>query len=217
MEKVYIFLLIFVVININAQEKDEWYVNTNEYYFGIYLPINYIELLEKTKNNYTSLNNNKNYHDILIVEKNRIASNSQFHDGYAIKNEEAKYFKFYEENKIKYIIDQNNIKYKCISNTTENYYEIVCNFVAKIIFNGINEVKIINNEINISKIGKQNYKINLDPVLIDGNANLILVNYGLDEWIYLEITNNEYIFYEMERDDFLGIKKTNKIRYKIIP
>jgi len=183
--------------------------NIPEQFFGVYLPINFIKFLQKTKNFSLAMNQNwdggrSDYHDLLIVTKNRIASNAGFHDGYAISARDAEYFKFivcyqYHNNySQRIIIDGNGFQYKKISQNTENAFDVIANFIGEVIFSEAIErdkVELRGNNVYIIELNRE-FRIHLSTFIV-GDPNLTLV--GDRELLFLEIIDGRYIFYNTIR------------------
>ena len=76
----------------------------------------YIKALEETRNHSIAMHRNdkRQYHDILIVNKNEIYSNSKFHDGYAIKADEGRTYKFTRNGNNRTITDNKGYSYNRI-------------------------------------------------------------------------------------------------------
>jgi hypothetical protein len=105
-------------------------------FIGVYLPVEYIDSLNKTKNHSLSmhLNDRSRYHDVLSVNKNIIYSDLKFHDLYAIKATEVNLFQFLKNGEDLIIKDNNGYVYKKIGNDPFEYSDIVRTFVGKIVF-----------------------------------------------------------------------------------
>jgi hypothetical protein len=217
-----IFLLLTINLAVYGQVDNNFYISDiADEYLGVYLPIEYINSINLSRNHSTSMNLNREnkYRDILIVHKNIIYSNLKYHDGYAIPANEINYYSFYENDRGEQIIsDNHNYLYKKISSNIDNYSKTVENFIGKIILvdlcNIIDGIEFNDDFIILPFLQYQNYKIELDEVFIEKGANLILVNRSNDEWIYLVIDNDEYIFYQMYEKG-IGILKSDKIIYRI--
>jgi hypothetical protein len=224
MKKVFLSLLILFNLSIlNAREFDlNFLENIEEKYLGVYLPVNFIETLQNTKNFTVSLmaNNygngrNRLYHDILIVDKSkyRIWSNARFHDGYAIPFNEAEYYKFIERDNKILIIDNKGYEYIKISQNIENAYEFVDRFIAEIIFaDALKNKKILleNNYVIIAETGLK-YTVLLTQ-FVEGNPNLLLS--GNRQVLFLEIVDGKYFFFDAIRLNPMEFGKGNNIIYE---
>jgi hypothetical protein len=229
MKKYVTFIPMFVIsLNLFSQTiSQEYYLNNIEDDFiGVYLPTEYIDSLMETKNHSISmhLNNNRKYHDVLAVFKNIIYSNSKWHDQYAIKSSEGNLYSFEKvENNV--IIDNNGNSYKKIGDDPREYYSIVRNYVANIIFNDIFEKKICvyisDKEIVIPFLyfftGVDNYEINLDDMFYEKGSSILLYNRQQHEMVYLVIDGTNYLFYAMKYDDEGLYKNKSNILFTYKP
>ena len=224
MKKYFLFLLAFFKLFI--LDAQEWNINfledIDEKYLGVYLPVNFIELLQDSNNftlslmtNYDQKEKKRLYHDILIIDKNRnmIWSNARFHDGYAIKLDEAEKYKFIEKNNEILIIDNKEYEYLKISTDIENAYEIVDKFIAGVVFSkAIERRKVfLENDIVIIADTGLKYKMLLTQ-FVQGYPNIILR--GNQQEMYLEIIDGKYIFFDTIRLNPMYIGKGNNIIYE---
>ena len=209
MKKIFFPLLVFlIVINVSAQVSDNYHIdNIEEKHIGVYLPINFVESLENTKNFTISMRINKDiniiqyqrlYHDILIVDKDRnsIWSNVGFHDGYAIPANEAENYKFIDNGPETTIIDDNGYKYMRISRDIENAYTNAENYIGNIVLKeliGREKILLKENIINVLQYNL-NYRIDL---LYFEDVNLVLRNNDNDI-LALRITDDKYVAYKTE-------------------
>jgi hypothetical protein len=211
---VFSIILLFISGDIFTDE-DEFHLNDIDTKFiGIYLPVNYISSLNTTLNHYISLRLNKNryYHDILIVHKNKIYSNLEFNDGYAIRSKEAINYKFLDnENDIK-IMDSNNYEYIKISNEINDYGIIFSNYIGRIIFAKV----IFDNRIQFNgdrfSVNNQNIEFGINLYNFESTPNLVLVS--INEVLFLEIINNRYIIYKTRRVNAIEREKTGEIYFE---
>jgi hypothetical protein len=201
---------------------DPYYIkNIEEKYIGIYLPLEYINAIELTKNHSFSLNLNKerDYHDVLIVTEHYIYSDYKFADQYAIKSNEVREYNFFVNNDSEIIICDNNGKlYKKISEYIDDYYDRISYYIGKIILRSLN-VKQIGlfiggTDVHIPFLNNQIYEIILYEKGIYLWSNLVLKNKNNDEWIYLVIENDKYTFYKAEIKGLQKIK-SDEIIYEL--
>jgi hypothetical protein len=147
MKKLFLILsFIFCFYSVYGQADDPFHIDgIDEKYYGVYLPVEYLDSLNETKNHFLSLmlNSSQKYHDILIVGDRIIYSNLKYHDSYAIKANEALSYKFITGNGNTCIIDNNNYKYRRISIFYDAAYDVLGNYIAKIIFNDLNKNETI--------------------------------------------------------------------------
>ena len=113
-------------------------------FIGVYLPVEYIAILEATKNHSLAFQHNKKrpYHDVLIVNKNTIYSNAKWSDGYAIKASEGNLYQFVRVGTNRIIIDNNGYSYRKIGDYPPEAYNTARTFVKNIIFESLLEQNI---------------------------------------------------------------------------
>lgn len=88
--------------------------NIPDDFIGTYIPVQYDIILHTTRSHYKAMNSkNKNqYHDILLLNKNRCYSDAGFHDGYAIPTDQFKQYTFVTNNASKFLIDEKGYFFK---------------------------------------------------------------------------------------------------------
>ncbi|GHU94326.1 hypothetical protein FACS189479_06930 [Spirochaetia bacterium] len=229
MKKYIIFMPMFIIsLNLFAQKiSQEYYLNNIEDDFiGVYLPIEYINSLVKTKNHSISmhLNNSEKYHDVLAVNKNIIYSNLKWHDQYAIQSNEGNLYTYMKIENDNIIVDNNENSYKKIGDDPSQYSSIVRNYVGNIIFNDVVEKKIgvyiSDREIVIPFLyfftGVDNYEIILDDMFYEKGSSILLYNRQRDVMVYLVINGTNYLFYDMkeDNDDMFNVKSNILFTYK---
>lgn len=114
-------------------------------YYGTYIPVGFVENIEKTTSYTKALysNKNKTYHDILFVGKKGIYSDLKFHDGYKITD--LRNYKFYKNDSGTFVVDNNKNTYQAIFlGEREMYYLPFEKFVLKTMFKNFKEIKNIN-------------------------------------------------------------------------
>ena len=128
-------IMVVVLTNLFTQEieRDYYLEIIEDDFIGVYLPDEYIAILEKTKNHSLAMHHNDDskYHDILIVNKNIIFSDLKFHDGYAIKANEGNLYQFNRNGNNRTITDNNGYSYTRIGDNISEAYEITEIFVIK--------------------------------------------------------------------------------------
>lgn len=157
--------------------------DVSEEFLGTYIPMQYDNILISTRSHYDAmLSNEQQYYDILLLNKNICYSNIHFHDGYAILKEVFEDFRFIENTKGKFIIDNNGNSYRKISENVGNSgYVDFGSYVLAIIFEDVqalNDIVLNKNKIVIDRV---EYSIILDSVFFEtegvaiwlrGNGNL---------------------------------------------
>jgi hypothetical protein len=219
MRKIIFYCLIFINISIIKVQAIESYDIIDKKYIGIYLPTEYIRSVELTKNHSFSLglNRERGYHDVLIVMENIIYSDYGFCDQYAIKTDEASKFEYFIDSNNEILIrDNNGGIYKKISENIENYYMVVSDYIGKIILDGLFKLGLTVNQNNVYLpfLDNQNYEIVLYEKGIYLLSNIVLRNVNNEQWLYLNINDKKYTFYNGQING-LQIIRTNEIIYEI--
>jgi len=185
--------LIIMVIGLNsllAQDisRDYYLDIIEDDFIGVYLPMEYITILEETKNHSLAMHHNddRRYHDVLIVNKNGILSNAKFHDGYAIKTIEGNLYQFNRSGNDRIIIDAKGYSYKRIGDDPSQAYDIVDIFVMEIVFESLLKqnigVSILENEIIIPFLyfftGEDTFSVELDDMFREEGSSILLIGRG---------------------------------------
>jgi len=172
---------------------------------GVYLPIEYITLLERTKHNPQSwaFNIDNKSHDLLIVDFYSIIACDRIYDvNMNIYVWEITKYKFEcNDNEIILIDDKNN-RYKRISHDiydVEKYWESVCNFIGKVVLDELiksGDIILENDIIIFPALNNKRFRIQWQSFDPNNRRNLEFENItdSLED-ISLEIRSNEYIFY----------------------
>jgi len=218
MKKLLFSMVLIALTSLFAQEigKDYYLDIIEDDFIGIYLPVEYIKALEQTKNHSIAMHRNdkRQYHDILIVNKNIIRSDSKFHDSYAIKADEGKSYRFIRNGNDREIIDNNGYSYSKIANDPSQAYDITEIFVMKIVFESLlkqnNGVSILENKIKLPFLyfftGEDTFSVNLDDLFWEEGGSILLSGKGNHQFYFtlFVITDGvNYIFYE-EQDGRRG-------------
>ena len=179
----------------------EFNVEISEEFVGVYLPIEYIENISKNKNHSQAIHSeNAKYHNLLNVKNNIIYSDVKWHDGYAIKKIDNDNFKYLIEKNEHIIVDNNGYSYKMISKDTINAYNVIDEYIIKIILNNLilqNKIQLVGNIIVIN--GKQ-FEVCLDDMFFPKDNSLILFNREDKLYIGLKIIDKQYVFYKIISD-----------------
>ena len=146
----------------SQSKNNEFYLqNVPSAYIGTYIPVQYDNILKKTRSHYAALfSNDGNYHDVLYVQKHICYSDLRFHDGYAITAAEFNSYSFITKKSGMYIIDGNGNSYKKIG--ANHDYIDVCQYVVNLIFEDALQLKNVELTSNATIIIND---IEFDPVL----------------------------------------------------
>ena len=195
---------------------DEFFTESiGENFMGTYLPLRFIESLSDTRNFRTAiLANHETCHDILIVQRNRIFSNSGFMDGYAIPAAEIQYFEFIYDNHQLFIIDNNGHRYKRISNEIDISLPIVEYFIGNIIFAPLIDSCKINISGNVIFVVHLNRELRIFLSWYVDGANLELFETNVGR-LALTIENGNYIFYKTRAASPMHDEMTDEIAFEI--
>jgi hypothetical protein len=228
-----ILIIMFILLgNLFAQEIDRKYYldNIDDDFIGVYLPVEYIKALKETKNHSIAMhrNNKRQYHDILIVYKNIIRSNSKFHDSYAVEADEGKLYRFTRNGNERTIIDNNGYSYSRISNDPSQANSTTDIYIMKIVFESLlkqgNGVSIINDKIKLPFLyfftGEDTFTVVLDDLFWEEGGSLLLRGRGNRQFYFtlFMITDGvDYTFYEEKegRGPYSYKEDTPFFRYSI--
>ena len=175
---------------------------------GVYLPVEYITVLERTKHNprawafndYTD--DGLLMHDVLIVDFETVTASDRINDGESnISVWEIAHYQFeYVDNEI-ILIDNKNNRYRKISNDiydVENWWEVAGNFIGSIILDRLiqsGDIILEKNIVTFPALDNRKYAINVWAISED-TINLSFGSiYDYPDDLYLEIREDEYIFY----------------------
>jgi hypothetical protein len=223
MKNIFVFILVLVPLSIFTQNIDSMFLlNTiDNDFLGTYLPVEYINSLNETKNHSISMHLNRNmYHDVLSVEKNIIYSNARWHDQYAIPSAEGNIYQFIRNGEERIIVDNNGYSYRKIGDNSTSYYNNVRTFTANIVFKEAIEhgigIKISGRNITIPFLyfflNEDTFEIILDDMFFEKGANILLYDRGKSLMIYVSLNNFEYTFFEMtQRNIDIRIRAVNPI------
>ena len=173
-------------------------------FIGIYLSVEFITLLENTKNYIAAMHfiDDNGIETILAVTRDSISFD---HYAYEFPQNlsvwEIMKYKF-EYNNGYYIIDYNGNRYKKISDYIENWSDdIHRNYVTNIIMKELldqDEIILNENGFIILSLSNRQFRAMTHIYIFLDNANLYLVD-GSNNYYVLEIKNNEYIIYILDR------------------
>ena len=177
---------------------DEYDVEIQDQYLGVYLPVDYIENISENRNHSMAMHSaNATYHNFLNVTKNRIYSDLKWHDGYAIKKEENDLFQYSLDGQDCIITDTKGNKYKRISLDTEHAYQVIDDYISKIIIGPLidqDKIRIVNNKIEIAGTF---YEVILDDMFFPKDDNLLLYDRDNKIMLGLKISGKSYVFYKI--------------------
>jgi len=218
------FMMMVVLFNgVFAQEpgKDFRLEIIEDDFIGVYLPVEYIAILEATKNHSLAFqhNNEGRYHDVLIVNKNIIYSNSEWNDGYAIKASEGNLFQFIRIGSDRVIIDNNGFSYRKIGDYPSEAYNVARALATSIVFESLLErnigVSILENTILLPFLhfftSEDVFSVNLTEIFMEKGSSLLLSGRGNRPsffTIYMLTDGIDYSFYfEKERSGPFSFKE----------
>ena len=156
--------------------------NVDSRYIGTYIPVDYENHIKREKNIYGAYPMGyPNHHDVLFVGRNRCYADAHFHDGYAIKFNEFKNFRFVTNDAGTFCVDDKGNSYHQISNELNekgygynDYYEYVMN----LLFDFVKDMNTVEIDGDILKLDGESYRVNLDWNFFD-TKNVVL-------WLFLE-------------------------------
>jgi len=229
MKKICIFLFLLILHNtLFAQIEDIEYINDvyilnfiDNNFIGVYLSIEFLETLNKTKNYAIAMNHNTNYglddfYEIIVVYENHIKYNYPYYDGYwLISNYDYQNYKFeyINENEI-FITDPNDHKYIKITNDLLNYNEIINNIIGNIVLKDLitnDFLTIENNIISIPSLDNKKFIIRTLGYLYNNIENLILEDYDNNRLVRLSIENYIYTIFWIERNFYTSYQNVTRV------
>lgn len=157
-------LLLFFLFTSLAIADDFTLEDVPEEFIGTYIPVQYDNILRTTRSHCEAMHSCRDqYHDILLLNENICYSNAGFHDGYAIRREKFKDFRFVENANGKFIVDDNGNSYRKISdNVGASGYDDFEAYVLSIIFEDAQYLKNVSLESNQLRINNVEFTAILD-------------------------------------------------------
>jgi hypothetical protein len=210
--KFFVCCLVFISLFSCTKKKgknDEFILNIEDNFTGIYLPLKFVNCLNDTKNFYTALNTDFVY-NFLIVTNNAVLWYETSQDAYFKEADEyvSEYYKFISDNN-KSIISFSNNEYIKIGNKINNVksgdkikdeIDIINTYIAEIVLdelfkNGL--IYIENYMLGIPSVDIDNWNIprfKIETFLSEYElkANLRLYDCADNEILYFIISNNRY-------------------------
>ena len=230
MKKLLILVYCLIIANniLIAQIEEEYIFDTiDERFVGVYLPLEFLFTLEKTKHYALSMKYNMKssedyetiFYEHIVVYENEIRYTELYADGSRnVSMCELPNYKFeYVKDDEILIIDQNGNKYKKITDDLNDYEIIIGNYLGKIILNEIlenGEMKIEGNIITIPSLDSKKYKIETLGCLYPEHCNLYLEDCETEWTVYLEIESSIYTIYDIEYNRRTSSEKIKKIIWK---
>jgi hypothetical protein len=104
-----------------------------EKYQGLYLPVNYIDILKDTYSHNKALSRLNTDASFLDVKKDHIESDSHYHDGFWIRREQIEKYDFSKANE-GIIIDEIRNPYIKIGESSENRYDMIELYIHSLLF-----------------------------------------------------------------------------------
>ena len=203
------FFVCLCVLLFPQSKKDEFYLkNVPSEYIGTYIPVQYDNILKKTRSHYAALfSNDGDYHDVLYVQKYICYSDLRFHDGYAITAEEFNTYSFITKKSGTYIIDGNGNSYKKIGdnhNSTD-----VRRYILSLIFEDAIQLK------NVEFTESESIIINgvefdpvLNPVFFETDNTALWLRSEHREWVALKREGIGAVLYKAIKGDYVSISDT---------
>ena len=175
MKKIILTILFLLVTFCANSQNDEYQLdNISQKYWGIWIPKSFDSAFRKSgiySTSFSKYNQNKEPHDILIVEQNKIWSDNGFHDGYAIKRDDFKQYILGSLNEEPTLIDdRNNVYIRIGTGTHSNYTEIFSTYILSIVHE---KIESISKTIPIKVLGSNitfapnSYKFGPNELLLD--------------------------------------------------
>lgn len=204
-----LFVCLCVLIFPQSKNNEFYLKNVPSEYIGTYIPVQYDNILKKTRSHYAALfSNDGDYHDVLYVQKHICYSDLRFHDGYAITAEEFNTYSFITKKSGTYIIDRNGNSYKKIGdnhNSTD-----VRRYILSLIFEDAIQLKNVEftEEASIIINGVEFNPV-LDPVFFETDNTALWLISEHREWVALKMEGIGAALYKAnERDVYVSISDT---------
>jgi len=206
MKRASIIFIFAIVCVFSACKKNQNEIPFIDFYKaeGVYLPVEYITELEKTKNNYLAmkLNKEKKYYYVIAVKREEILYDDLHSDClYNIPVWDLTKCKFeFTANNEWLFTDKNGYVYKKITDDIENWYSMLRNYMGSTVLRELinkGDVIIKTDAIVIPSLNNKELVIISMPYNYMENANLEFKDmYG--NYVILEIKNDEYVFYKYD-------------------
>ena len=230
MKKIFIVLFYSAIIIFNIQAGDECFYRIDEEYIldsiddrfiGAYLSIGFLNNLEKTKSydfamNRLSRDSFYGPYQRILVFKNKIIYSYPWGEGSSgVKkcNFIQYQFIYLNENDI-LIIDPNGHVYRKMTNDLKNHEIFISNYIAKIILSDLieqGEIILERNIITIPSLENRKFKVGTLGYIYNNNENLKLRDYDRHNYFSLEIEDNTYTIYWIERNHRTSYKEVKRI------
>jgi hypothetical protein len=189
--------------------NNEYSLNIDPDFIGVYLPIEYIEAITQTKNHSLTVHSeNAKYHNFLNVKINMIYSDLGWHDSYAIKKVDNDKFQYLVEGDDHTIVDNNGYHYVRMSTDTENSYRVINEYVINIILKDLIDQRKVIIKDNFVIIESKQFEVSLDDMFMPKDNNLILYNREEKTYLGMKILGKKYVFYRLipsaEKEEFVN-------------
>jgi hypothetical protein len=218
----------FIVYPIYSQILDNNHftmqlLHRNSRFYGYYLPLNFVEDFENTKDWFSSRKYIQESEYIYIrIDKYGIwAREPILGDGFSeelIDNRNGiEYFQYEITNNNEIIIfKKNGNKYKKISNNFENHIPVIDNYIGRIVLRDFilsGELTLDNDIITIPSLDFGKFRIETWYNFSEYNASLYLYSFNRGWWVDMEIQGDVITIYEYERWIF-GNRSGKKIYWR---
>ncbi|OJF75645.1 MAG: hypothetical protein BKP49_11075 [Treponema sp. CETP13] len=206
-------VIFFFFLSSFAFSDDFKLTNVPDEFIGTYVPVQYDNVLKSSRSHYEAmLSNRKQYHDILLLNKDICYSNVGFHDGYAIKKEEFEDYRFVTNTKGLFIIDNNGNSYRKISNSIGNDgYVAFYSYVLKVIFQDAQALDYITLDKSNVIIDNVKYAVILDPFFLE-TKNISLWLRGPENLCALVSDGIGARLYEAKKEGHTSVVSKNCIK-----
>lgn len=182
--------------------------NVPKDFIGTYVPVMLEVLVEDYMSYEKALNTiAPSHYDILLLQEDICYSQVRFSDGYAVQSKDFEKWSFVENGNEKFILDENGLSYRKISNKYgEEGYTAFKNNILSIIFVDVLDNKNISIKDGLIKIYDKEYKFFLYPSYTDDYGAICLSNSYI-----LKIEGLSANIYATERVGHWENKRTNEI------
>lgn len=205
----YLLFCIFFICNLlfSYEEENNYFINNiDNNFIGYYVSIDFLTSIEKYRSYAIArgfISENTYYAHIIVYDNNMIVYPFYSDTFFEISVELFTEFNFVIINDEMIIIDPNGNRYKKMTNSVEYeaYYRVMENYIGNIVLiDFIKNGEIIIEDDYIFVPSFDNKKYGISTWLMYGNdANLAIYDEN-NNWVYIDINNNELIIYRIQRN-----------------
>jgi len=200
--KSFFLILLFIILN----NRHYAYAQDADFdIYGIYLPVEYIETLERTKHNPTAwgvLNKGNPYNFFYIVKSYHIEAHGMGYErGYPLFLSETLKFRFEKTGDDVYLVDHLNNRFKKIPGDlfeSENYNAAINNFIGNIILDELiksGDIILENDLVTFPLLDNKVFRIEWQSFNPRAVMHLVFEEVTDNQKLSLHIRSNEYTFY----------------------